>query len=289
MAAAQIYYRPVGADTWQPLDTRVNDGDATARIDSSAVPAGQYEFRATATDVAGNVAETTLRSDGSPMRLAFPLRTRVQLRAGLGEGGSPGQTVTYGTRSEVTGRLLDAAGEPLAGQPVVVVDRFDNGALFPRAERPTTTDNSGRFSVPEPAGPTRSVEVTFGGNNQYMPELEEVGKFAVKGAATFKTSHKEVPEGSPVVFSGRVRHKGARIPAGGKLVEIQYRLKTGRQRTLKEPFRTDADGSYHLSYRFSKALSADALFHFRVKVRGEGNWPFKGSASKWRKVIVRAH
>ena len=71
-------------------------------------------------------------------------------------------------------------------------------------------------------------------------------------------------------------------------MEVQYRLKTGRQRTLKQPFRTQPDGSYRLTYRFSKALTSDALFRFRVKVRNEGNWPFKGSVSKWRKVIVRA-
>ena len=86
-----------------------------------------------------------------------------------------------------------------------------------------------------------------------------------------------------------MRHHGARIPAGGKLVEVQYRLKPGRQRTLKQPFRTEPDGSYRLAYRFSKALTADALFRFRLRIRGEGTWPFKGSASKWRKVIVRAH
>ena len=43
-----------------------------------------------------------------------------------------------------------------------------------------------------------------------------------------------------------------------------------------------------MSYRFSKALTSDALFHFRVKVRSEGNWPFKGVASKWKEVVVRA-
>ena len=223
------------------------------------------------------------------MRLNFPLRAAAKLRAGLGEGRSTGQTVPYGVSSSVHGRLTDSAGDPLAGQQVVVIDHFSNGALFPRAERPVVTDEQGRFTAPEPAGPTRSVEVEFPGNAKYLPATEGVGKFAVKGAASFRTSSDVVKEGTSVVFSGRVKHRGARIPVGGKLVEVQYRLKTGRQRTLKEPFRTAPDGSYRLSYRFSKALTADALFHFRVKVRGEGNWPFKGSTSKWRKVIVRAH
>ena len=169
-----------------------------------------------------------------------------------------------------------------------MVDHFDSGALYPRAERPVVTDEQGRFSAPEPAGPTRSIEATFAGTNRYLPASDEVGKFAVKGAASFRVSSEAVPEGASIRFKGRVKHRGARIPAGGKLVEVQYRLKTGRQRTLKEPFRTKPDGSYGLTYRFSKALTSDALFRFRVKVRNEGNWPFKGSTSRWRKVIVRA-
>ncbi len=62
-----------------------------------------------------------------------------------------------------------------------MVDHFDNGALYPRAERPAVTDEQGRFSVPEPAGPTRSIEATFAGTNRYLPADDEVGKFAVKG------------------------------------------------------------------------------------------------------------
>jgi hypothetical protein len=288
VAAAQIYYRAVGAESWQPVETRLGEGRARGRVNSSSGPPGEYEFKLTARDVAGNQFETTLREDGAPMRLNFPLRSPVEHRTSLGPGGSSGQVVPYGTSSEVHGRLLDAHGSPLAGQRIVVVDRFDNGALFPRAERPVVTDDQGRFATPEPAGPTRSIEAEFAGTNTYLPAEDAVGKFAVKGGASFRISADEIREGSPITFAGKVRHRGARIPAGGKLVEVQYRLKTGRQRTLKEPFRTEPDGSYRLSYRFSKALTADALFHFRVKLRNEGNWPFKGSTTKWRKVIVRA-
>ena len=173
------------------------------------------------------------------MRVDFPLRARVELRTSLGEGGATGQTVPYGTRSEVHGRLLDPSGKPLAGQPVVVVDRFDNGALYPRAERPAV-DGRARVGSPFPSPRARRdrSKPTFAGTSRYLPAHDEVGKFAVKGEASFRVSDREVPEGSPVTFKGRVKHRGARIPAGGKLVEIQYRLKTGRQRTLKQPFRT---------------------------------------------------
>ncbi len=42
--SAQLSYRAVGADNWLPLDTRLVGGTARARVDSSAVPSGEYEF-----------------------------------------------------------------------------------------------------------------------------------------------------------------------------------------------------------------------------------------------------
>ena len=77
------------------------------------------------------------------MKLRLPLREPVELVTTLGPGGATGQTVPYGTSSTVRGRLLDASGRPIAGQEIVVVDRFDNGALFPTAERPAITDEQG--------------------------------------------------------------------------------------------------------------------------------------------------
>ena len=147
-------------------------------------------------------------------------------------GGSTGQTVPYGTSSRVHGRLLDASGNPLAGQQVVVVDHFDNGASIPEPSDPSSPTKRDVLD-PRAAGPTRTIEAVFTGTNRYLPAEDEVGKFAVRGAATFRTSADEIREGTPIVFAGRVRHHGARIPAGGKLVEVQYRVKTGRQRTAQ--------------------------------------------------------
>ena len=288
VAAAQMFYRAVGAESWQPLQTQLAGGQARARVDSSAAPPGEYEFKLLVRDVAGNEMETTLREDGAPMRLTFPLRAAVELRTSLGAGGSAGQIVPYGTARRSTAGCSTRAGtarrpgdrrrRPVRQRGPVPAGRAARGHRRRRAGS----------APPSRPGPTRSIEATFAGTNRYLPAEDEVGRFAVKGAASFRTSADEVPEGEPITFTGKVKHRGARIPAGGKLVEIQYRVKTGRQRTLKEPFRTEPDGSYRLVYRFSKALTADALFRFRVKIRNEGNWPFKGATSKWRKVIVRA-
>ena len=91
-----------------------------------------------------------------------------------------------------------------------------------------------------------------------------------------------------MTFTGKVRHFGARVPSGGKLIELQVRLKTGRWETVGEAFRTDERGRYRRSYRFGKHYVEDALFQFRLKVRREANWPFKRKSTAKKKVIVRA-
>ena len=81
VASAKLFMRKVGATDWTALESKVEGGEVRARVDSAALPAGEYEFRAVATDVAGNVTETTRRANGDAMKLAFPLRA---------VGGAPG-------------------------------------------------------------------------------------------------------------------------------------------------------------------------------------------------------
>ena len=164
------------------------------------------------------------------MRLTFPLRSKgLDLLTALGDGGGVSQTVPYGTSSMARGRLQDARGEPIANQEVVVVDHFDSGSLFPRVERVATTDDDRTISN---ASPCRSHKIdegpTFTGTRQLtVPADDEVGKFTVRGAASFRPSTGQIQEGNVITLSpAGCATVGARIPAGGKLVEVQYRLKT---------------------------------------------------------------
>jgi hypothetical protein len=288
VAHAKIYLRQVGTEDWQPLETRIESGEARARVDSAAVPKGDYEFKATVADIAGNTAETTAKQNGQPMRLTFPLREEVELVAHLGDGGAKGQTVPYGTRSEVAGRLLDSAGEPIAHREILIDENFGEGALI--RHRPTilTTDDSGRFATDIPPGPTRRITASFAGTQKYASTAAGVGELTVRSRAVFRLADRTVPEGGAAIFKGRVGHVGARIPAGGKLLELQVRLRKGRWETVGQAFRTDEAGSYKRHYRFGKHYTQDALFRFRVKVQKERNWPYKRAASKQRKLVIRA-
>jgi hypothetical protein len=289
VASGRIYFRPVGSGLWQPLATELASGELRARVDSSAVPPGEYEFIAEATDVAGNRTESMLRQNGQPMGLTFPLKSGVQLTADLKPGGAKRQTVAYGRDSAVAGRLLSATGAPLPNRDVIVVEYFGQGALIERRIRTVDTDGQGRWSSKLPAGPSRVVTAYFDGDLQHLPAETEAGSLRVRSKASFRTSRKRVPEGEKIVFKGKVGHVGARIPVGGKLIELQVQERAGRWNTVREAFYTKPSGRYKLGYRFGRFYVADAVFRFRAKVAREQGWPYKAPVrSRSRQVTVLA-
>jgi hypothetical protein len=240
-------------------------------------------------DVAGNVSATTRRADGDPMRLQFPLKDPVELDAHLNRGGSRAQVVRYGTQAKAKGLLLDEAGNPIEGQEVTIVESFGAGALIRHRTSTATTDERGKWRSKVPAGPSREVRVSYGGSSRYAPAARGVGTFLVRSRASFQTSRKTIPEGGIINFTGRVGHFGARVPSGGKLVELQVRVRSGRWDTVGEAFRTNERGFYRRTYRFGHQYAQDTQFKFRVKVRREARWPYKRTNTVQRKVIVRAH
>lgn len=287
VGSGQIFYRPVGQTSWRPLDTQLQPGELRARIDSTIDPPGDYEFMAQAMDVAGNVAQTSSRADGQPMKLAFPLKSGVKLNAYLA-GGSSNETVEYRQPSKVAGRLRDASGEPLADQKVTVTEYFGAGALIDRRIRIVRTDSDGLWGERLPSGPSRKVAATYGGDSRYLPDDARAGKLHVKTKATFRLSNKHVQEGKRVLFSGRVAHLAARIPAGGKLIELE--VKDGHHwHTVRHPFYTRSDGSYRLRYRFARFYTSNVSYRFRVKVLRERGWPYKAPvSSRVRRLVVKA-
>lgn len=284
----RISIRREGTGEWAPLETARRAGALEARVDSSAYEPGTYEFAAAAADVAGNEAVTTKRANGEPMRLQFPLRHAVELDAHLEPSGAARQTVAYGRDSYVAGRLVDSGGAPLAGQTITVVEHFGDGALIRERVSHVKTDAEGRWDSKLPAGPSRTVATHFPGTRRYMPQEATAGKLAVRSRTRFKPSQRRVREGEGLVFRGKLGRKGARIPVGGKLIELQVRIEKGRWDTVKRPIYTGERGQWRLPYRFGDFYTRDVRYQFRARVLRESDWPYKPALSKKRTVVVVA-
>jgi hypothetical protein len=288
VVSGRISFRATGGDEWQPLPTQHVGDELRARVDSAAYPPGPYEFRAEATDVAGNRGETVEREDGSPMVLSFPLRSGVSLNARIEPGGQSRVKLRYGRSVRAAGRLAARDGTPLADREITVEEHFGRGALIDRRVRRVRTDQRGRWRSRLPAGPSRSVRAHFDGDARYLAREAPAGSLAVRSRVRFKTSRRKVRQGGRVAFGGRIARRGARIPNGGKLLELQVRERPGRWSTVREAFRTGPRGRYRLRYRFGRFYQRNVRFRFRVKVAREGDWPYRATSSRGRSVTVLA-
>lgn len=288
LAATKILYRRLGAVDWRPLESKLADGQLTARVNSLAEPAGVYEFMVDARDVAGNVTQTQLRQDGQPMRLEFPLKAATRLSAVLRPSGARRQTIRYGRRAIVDGQLTDAHGDPLAHRRLEVVEEFNDGAVPPTRSSSVATDAQGHWEAALRPGPSRMVSVRYPGSASHAPTAASAGQLRVKTGISLR-GKRRVREGRKLRLKGRVKHLGARIPAGGKAVEIQVKYGPRTWDTVKEALYTKPNGRFKFRYRFSKVLDRNTRFKFRAKVAKEAGWAYRAPAkSKTRRVLLIA-
>ncbi len=302
VAGGSISYEPLGGERWIELPTRIEGGGSAgaARL-VAAVPdlaPGTYAFRATATDVAGNVAATTLSADGAEMTLSRPSPGPARGRRGRGRRGRGGSraggatrisarlswrrrggarlTVPFGARATLSGRLLGAG---FAGRRLRVVSRPARGALGrPRAQA-VRTGRHGGFRLPLPPGPSRRISVVYAGGRGAGSARRAGLALRVRGGATLSASPRSLFTGESVRLSGRVRTLAARLSRRGKLVAIQYFESTARRWRPVLIVHSDARGRFHARYRFRYVVGL-ARIRLRAAVPPEQRWPYAPGASR---------
>jgi uncharacterized Zn-binding protein involved in type VI secretion len=264
------------------LPTESSGSLLRARWDSAAYPAGEYEFHATAFDLAGNAAFSASRAGGSQMRLRGPLKVATKLLTAPAEGPV---SLIFGQRRWFGGRLVAGRRAPLAGIPVRVIERFEPGAV-PR-ERLTTvrTGEDGAFGVRLAPGPSRQVEAVVMATATVRGARSEPLALAVHGRLSLAVSSSTARiGGAPIVFRGRVAGAGAVIPADGKVVQLQFRLPGLLWREFRT-LRADRHGRFRYAYRFADDDSRGTRFQFRALAPAQAGWPFEPAGS--RPVAVR--
>lgn len=284
LSAGSIAVRPAGSpERFEVLPTRASESRLSARWDSESYPAGEYEFRATAYDRAGNAASTLSRGDGENMQLRNPLKIPTRLIAST--AGSDSLTVPCGKRAPFRGRLTAGRRGPLAGELVRVLERFADGARPRERETTVRTDRRGEFSLRLDPGPSRTIVAIANPTATRQGARSRTSALAVRGCVRLRVSS-PVAEvgGEPIVFKGRVRATGAALPDDGVPVQLQFRalgLPWREFRTVE----TDRQGRFHYAYRFADDDSRGVRFQFRAFVPPRAGWPFEPAGS--RPVTVR--
>jgi hypothetical protein len=305
-----IAVRPAGSDDrFEPLPTEGRGETLWARWRSDDYPEGEYEFRATGYDAAGNSATSGRRLNGSPMILPNPLKARTLLRAGLLASGDLGRLlassspyrgitrqsiVARGQTATLDGRLIATSDLPMAGRQIRVLERFDAGAPVTTRTTLVETDDRGRFGLRLAPGPSRYVEARFAGTAGATAARSRPLRLGVRGGVRMRVSAPLARVGgNPVSFRGAVACSPGRgalacspaeIPPGGVSVQLQFRA-PGLDWTEFRTLRTDRRGRFHYSYRFSDDDSRGVRFRFRAVVPAQSDWPYEPGGS--RPVAVR--
>jgi hypothetical protein len=271
-----IAVRRVGAgERFAALPTQVSAGTLRARWDSSAYPAGEYEFRATGYDMAGNGATSLDRSNGTAMRLSGPLKVPVRLSI----PGARERSVRYGRGTWFSGRALVGRRTTLADAPVKVVEHFADGST-PKARTSTVrTDESGRFGIRLAPGPSREVVATVAPTPTTRGAESSPLALTVHSRVVLRASASVAKiGGSPLVFRGKIASQGATMPTEGKVVQLQFRL-PGLPWSEFRSVRTGPGGRFRYAYRFSDDDSRGARFQFRAYAPAQAGWPFEPAGS----------
>lgn len=301
LGGGEIEISRVGSGIWQALPTSQENSHLVTRIDDATLPAGEYELRATAHDQAGNLASTTQRLDGQPMKVKLPLRVASSVRAGaigkkrvrrtVHHGGEPHKvtrTVTvlkprikvgFGRHVRFAGVLVDRAGNPLAGAAVQVYSRPREGeeALVDTL----TTGAHGHFAYAIEARASQALRFAYPGTPTRLPAEDKVA-LLVSGRSTFAVNRTRILNGQSVLFSGRVQ--GRPLPAAGKLIELQVRLSD--EWSTFRTIRSKADGRWRIPYRFERTCGVQR-FRFRARLPGEAGYPLESGRSPVLAVRVR--
>lgn len=252
---------------YEELPTRVEAGRLVAHWDSDSYPAGKYEFRATGSDLAGNAAAGTDRDRGGRMVLVNPVKAPVSLTAEL-------------KRRRFGGRLRRIGGGAVARQRVAIVETFASGAEPGRRTTLRTTDADGAFSLGLAPGPSRDVVAFFAGTSTLTKASGSAVHLAAATRLRFGASATTAAVGGdPVVFSGRIRRRGAASAVRGLPVELQFRYPGAGWRAFRT-VEADRRGRFRYAYRFSDDDSRGVRFRFRAHVKGREGWPYGPGTSR---------
>jgi hypothetical protein len=222
------------------------------------------------------------------MVVDLPLRGDTTLSASLSKRSAgarrarPSIRIGYRKRAWLRG-VLRSGGALLPDTRLQVQTRRLNRPDWqPSSE--IVTDGNGGYRLRLRRGVSREVRVQFPGNRSLRP-ASDVVTLRVRGWAKLRLEPAHLRRGGTITFRGRVGHFRARLPAAGKLIQIQY-LDGRSWRPAVKLGHTNGQGRFRIRYRFRR-ISRPTRIPFRILVPAEGGWPYATGASRVRVAHVR--
>ncbi|HEV2075250.1 MAG TPA: hypothetical protein VGR10_03345 [Thermoleophilaceae bacterium] len=248
-------------------------------LDDLSVPGrGDWRFSVWLEDEAGNAERANA---SAPVTLRFDDRLPAHVVAGVESRDGPRShlTVPFGTRPTISGTVTGADGTPVGGGSVTVTERIRGRTEFRRVGA-VTVDGRGAFAYRAASGPSRTLRLGFRGSERYRPAEARV-RLSVRARSSLRVSRHRVRNGDRVRFKGRLL--GGRVPARGKLVQLQARYRN-RWRTFAL-VRSNRRGAWRYPYRFG-GTRGRFTYPFRVRIPRERGYPYAVGHSRTVRVTV---
>jgi hypothetical protein len=177
-------------------------------------------------------------------------------------------TRSYAHRAvRITGRLLNAAGQPIDGATLEVLQQV-SGSPTSTVIAHARTGSKGTFATTAPGGPTRTIEVAYRAfsTDASYAAVAAIQESVSAGVRLNVAPRRTSPEGT-ITLSGRVLGP---VPAQGVVVELLVHYR-GHWEPFRDP-RTDSRGRFHVVYQFQGGVGR---FPFRALVFGnQSGFPF---------------
>jgi hypothetical protein len=267
----------------------------TLQFNPAGVSDGAHQIRVFARDATGanvgyssSLAVTTSargavngRNGSDDVRLSVGVRRPVKAGHRAPRARST-ITVSYGSKSVISGRLRNGDGQPIVGARMVVGTAVDRGVpQFADVAANVVTDSDGRFKLALPAGPSLRVRVSyFARALDAMPAGRGSARVKVTSKATLRPVHRHLGSRVRATFRGRVL--GRFRPAG---IRVELQGRRGRSYVTLATAATKPDGSYRVTYRFTHR--ARGRYVFRLRVRHYPRFPYFLGYSRATSVFVR--
>jgi hypothetical protein len=268
--SGQIEIRAKQDAPFTPLTTTLRGGKLRATVPKGKRPS-DFGIRVTVTDNAGNVAAGQLTT--------MSLNTRLGKH--LSKVRNASARVPYKHDVVVTGRLTTIDGVPLGGQAISVVSTLRQSRATPSPLRTVTTAASGRFSFRVPPGPSRKLDLTFGGAPDLLHRTRSV-TLHVPARSSIQAGDTTISGAKSVRFSGRLGLLGAKLPSGGKIVVLEA-SQHGRWTTVASTRARGAKASWHATAHFR---GNPGTYPVRLRIPREAVFPYDIGHSPAVKVRV---
>lgn len=190
--------------------------------------------------------------------------------------------VKHGAKIVLTGRLVDADGQPIANASVDVFEQLVLTAAPWNKIGSVTTDSQGGYSFRPQTTASRRLRFAFADKRDsanYRATREVL--VSVQGAMSISAKRKVLSPGSTIRLKGRLTVD--QLPKSGTWVEVQV-LDAGVWRTIATR-KTSSKGLWTFKHRLRQ--SSGITFRFRSRLRPVGDVASAETKSSTLKVRVR--